>query len=421
MDERLLQFIWQFQYFNKNSLLNSRSEEVQILHPGTYNTDQGPDFLEARIKIGATIWVGNVELHVKSSDWILHKHSSDKNYNNIILHVVWENDAVINIPFSTIELRSSVSKLLLNQYRDWMQHSLFIPCEKNIHQVKTITCEMWKQRLIIERLQYRSKVIFEYLKQSNNHWEEVFWWLLARNFGIKVNSESFEKIARTLPVNILAKHKNQIHQTEALLFGQAGLLENECRDDYPLMLAKEYRFYRTKYNLSPANVSLHFLRMRPSGFPTVRLAQLAMLIHKSSHLFSKIKEISTLKEAVTLLNVTANDYWHYHYTFDELSVYKKKNVGTQMVNSIFINTVIPVIFAYGHFRNEVEYKDKALKWLEEIPAEKNKITEGFLQLGIRNKIAFDSQALIHLKKEYCDQKKCLECSIGNSLLKNSGL
>jgi len=419
MNERLLHYIWKLQYFNKNELTTADAEQLQIIHPGNFNTNQGPDFLDAKIKIGNTIWAGNIELHIRSSDWKSHKHSDDKNYNNVILHVVWQHDVNLDLPFSTLELQSRVSKLLLNKYDELMNTDSFIACEKMIGQVNDITWSSWKERLLIERLQNKSQLIFNYLNENNNHWEETFWWLLAKNFGIKVNSDAFEKIARSLPVNILAKHKNQIHQTEALLFGQAGLLENNFTEDYPQLLKREYRFLKAKYQLKPINISLHFLRMRPSNFPSIRLAQLSMLVHQSLHLFSKVKESNSLKEVKGFLDITANDYWHYHYVFEESSSFKIKNLGTQMVNNILINTVVPVLFAYGHHHHENKYKDKALQWLEQIPTESNTITNGYTKLNISNKNAFDSQSLIQLKNEYCNKKRCLDCAIGNKIIKNA--
>ena len=300
-----------------------------------------------------------------------------------------------------------------------MKATTFIPCESSITNVDSLTWNSWKDRLLAERLQQKAGVIFEYLTKNNNHWEETFWWLLASNFGIKVNSIAFEKIAKSLPISILAKHKNQIHQLEALLFGQAGLLENTFKDAYPAMLQKEYLFYKAKYKLQPIQASLFFLRMRPANFPSVRLAQLAMLINQSVNLFSIIKESKSLKEIKVLLNVTANDYWHYHYVFDESTAFKEKNTGAQMINNILINTIVPIVFAYGLFNKEENYKAKALEWLEEISAEKNNITNAYTQLGIENNNAFDSQALIQLKNEYCNKKRCLECAVGNRLIKTA--
>ncbi len=417
MTERLLQYIWQLQYYNKNELATSEGETLSILHAGNINTNQGPDFLDARIKVNATTWSGSIELHIKSSDWKNHKHSSDPNYNNVILHVVWMDDTELNLPFPVLELQPKVSKLLLARYDELMNAKSFIPCEKMIHQAPPIVWIGWKERLLIERLQKKAGNIFSNLAQNNNHWEETFWWLIASNFGATVNSDAFEKIAHSLPLGILAKHKNQLHQTEALLFGQAGLLNGEFIEDYPIMLQKEYVFYKNKYRLQSIQIPLHFLRMRPSNFPTIRLAQLAMLVHQSVHLFSIIKETVLLKDIRKLLSLTANDYWHYHYTFDEPTGFKEKKLGGQMTDTIIINTIVPILFSYGLHHKEQVYKDRALQWLEEIRAEKNSVTNGYSRLGIDNKNAFDSQAFIQLKHFYCDEKRCLECAIGNKLLR----
>jgi hypothetical protein len=415
--EKLLHYIWQFQYFNTKQLVTVGGEAVQIIHPGTLNTNQGPDFLDAKIKIGNTIWAGSVELHIKTSDWQAHQHSKDKNYNNVVLHVVWHDDMYLNLAIPVVELKNTVSKLLLQQYDNWMQQANFIPCHSSIATVKEITWMAWKERLLVERLQDKSAEILQYISPTQQHWEEIFWWRLAKNFGIKINSTAFEKMAQSVSINILAKHKNQIHQTEALLFGQAGLLQANFTDAYPILLQKEYLFLQQKYGLTPIAYPVHFLRMRPANFPTVRLAQLAMLIHNSSHLFSKIKDAQHLQEVKDYLDVSANDYWHYHYQLDDESSYAIKNVGKQMVENIIINTIVPILFAYGIFYKEEAYKQKALKWLMQIGAEKNSITNGFVALGISNKNAFDSQALIQLKNNYCTKKRCLECAIGNAILK----
>jgi len=420
MTERLLQFIWQFQYFNKSELATTSGEKVQIIFPGKYNTNQGPDFSDAKIKIGSTTWAGAIELHLKTSDWEKHNHENDKNYKNVILHVVLENDdnktdGVVPL----VELRTRISKLLLQRYEELMNSSSFIPCEKIIHTVRDITWKSWKERLLAERLMRKTNAVDNYLQQNNYHWEETFWWLLARNFGMKVNADAFEAMARSVSINILAKHKQQIHQLESLLLGQAGLLNGKkFTEDYPKLLQKEYSFLQNKYNLKPIHVPVHFLRMRPGNFPTIRLAQLAMLVHTSAHLFSKIKEENSVTEITKWFDVTANDYWHYHYRFDEASSFKKKKLGGTMIDNIIINTICPVLFAYGNYHDENKYKDKALKWMEQTTAESNSITKGFVKLNIENKNAYDSQALIELKNEYCNKKRCLECGAGNYLLKN---
>jgi len=421
MTERLLQFIWQFQYFNKIELATTAGESVQVLFAGQYNTNQGPDFSDAKIKIGKTTWAGTVELHIQTSDWKKHNHQNDKNYNNVILHVVWDDDtsasSVLKSDVPVLELKGRVSKILLQRYEELMNSSSFIPCENNINTVRDITWKSWKDRLLVERLLRKAKIAETYLQQNNYHWEETFWWLLAKNFGMKVNADAFEAIARSISINILAKHKSQIHQLEALLLGQAGLLYGKFTDEYPKLLQREYKFLKEKYKLKPIHQPVHFLRMRPGNFPTIRLAQLAMLITGSAHLFSKIKETVSVKDVVKWFDVTANDYWHYHYKFDETSAFKKKNLGAAMVDNIIINTVAPVLFAYGTYHDENKYKEKAMKWLEKTAAESNNITKGFQKLGIENKSAFDSQALIELKNEYCSKKRCLDCGVGNAILK----
>ncbi|MGN6603976.1 MAG: DUF2851 family protein, partial [Ginsengibacter sp.] len=381
MKEDLLQYIWKFQYYNNNSLCSTNDEPISVLHPGKHNFNQGPDFTDAKIKINETLWAGNIEVHVNSSHWDLHKHSTDDNYRNIILHVVWNHDKEINdidgnvLP--TLELQDKVSKILLDKYRQLMEVPQFIPCEKLTATLSGLALTAWKQRLAAERLLLKSENSLKILQRTNYHWEETFWWLIAANFGLKVNSEAFKKIAQSLPLYLVAKHKNNVLGIEALLFGQAGLLKNDFADKYPSMLKKEYDFYSRKYKLKPVDEDLHFLRMRPANFPTIRLAQLAMLIHNSEHLFSKIKETGSAKELKEMFAVEANDYWHYHYTFDEESDFKIKRLGKTMIENILINTVAPIVFCYGLHHQDEFYKEKALRWLEEIGPEKNAITKGF--------------------------------------------
>jgi hypothetical protein len=421
MTERLLQFIWQFQYFHSNELTASAGESIQVIFPGQFNTNQGPDFIHAKIKIDKEIWAGNVELHIKTSDWHKHQHQHDPNYNNVILHVVWEDDekqGSIRSSIPVIELQSRISNLLLQRYEDLMHASSFIPCEKSIHTIRDITWKSWKERLLAERLLRKAKTVATYLQQNNYHWEETFWWLLARNFGMKVNADAFEAVARSVSITNLAKQKYQVQQLEALLLGQAGLLKKAFSEEYPKLIQVDYNFQQHKYKIKPVPVPFLFLRMRPGNFPTIRLAQLAMLIHKSAHLFAKIKEADSLKDVKSLFDVTASDYWNYHYRLDEPSPFKKKSLGESMIDNIIINTAAPVLFAYGEYHQEQKYKDKALQWLEETTPEQNAITKGFQAIDIENKTAYDSQALIELKNEYCNKRKCLECAVGNSILMN---
>ncbi len=417
MTERLLQYIWQFQHFNSRNLFTVAGEAVSIIQKGEFNVHQGPDFTNARITIGGIEWAGNIELHVKASDWDLHQHSNDPNYKNIILHVVWNNDKHITASFPMLELQNHVAVMLLEKYEELMQSPYFIACGGQIKNLPYLTLAGWKQRLLIERLQQRAQYIEKLLLQSKQHWEEVFWWMLARNFGVKINADSFERIAKTIPINILGKHKNQVQQVESILLGQAAILDKHFEEDYPKMLRREYEFLQKKYALQKCHAPLYYLRMRPANFPTVRLAQLAMLIHRSNHLFSSIRDTEKLEDLKELLTVTANDYWHYHYVPGEPADFNKKTLGKQMIENIIINTVVPMLYAYGFVYSKSSFQERAIRWLEQVLAENNAITKGFAREGLAINSAFDSQALIQLKNEYCNQKRCLECAVGNWLLK----
>lgn len=416
MTERLLHFIWQFQYFSRTELSTTTGEPVQVLHPGNYNTHQGPDFNGARIRIGSTTWAGTAELHVRSSDWGRHRHEYDRNYRNVILHVVWEDDGVWNnIP--VLELRERVPGLLLERYTELMGRPVFVSCEKMIQTVNELTWSSWKERLMAERLLRKAGIMEQLLEASKGHWEECCWRLLAKNFGMPVNAAAFEEVARTLPMRLLSRHRSQIHQLEALLLGQAGLLNEAFVEDYCIMLQKEYQFLLRKYGLQPIHQPVHFLRMRPGNFPTLRLAQLAAVLHKNVQLFSAIRESASLKEVMDLFSVTASDYWNFHYSFGEATPFLQKHLGRAMIGTVIVNTIVPVLFAYGTFHQEETYKEKALKWLRETAPEENSITKGFQRLGIATANAAESQALIELKNEYCDKKRCLDCGVGNAILK----
>jgi len=421
MTERLLQFIWQFQYFNRYELFTTEGSTLHIIHPGKYNTNQGPDFLEASIKIDGITLAGNIELHVQSSDWNRHGHQQDSNYKNVILHVVWQHDMPDHSLFvPVLVLENRIASILLGQYNEWMQKPGFIPCAAAIKKVNGLVWTAWTERLLAERMLRKSNYVLQLLETNKRHWEETCWQLLANNFGMRVNAAAFENIARSLPLSILARHKNQAAVLEALLMGQAGLLDQSFTDDYALLLQREYRFHQHKYGLRKVAGNVFFLRMRPAAFPTIRLSQLAILLHSSMHLFATIKETTSLRDICTLLNVAANDYWHYHYRFDEPAGYRVKNLGSSMINSIIINTVAPLLFAYGLYHKEQSLKDKAIQWLAETEAEKNNIIKGWHATGISAKNASQSQALLELKTQYCDEKRCLDCAVGNALLKQKG-
>ena len=420
MNEKLLQFIWLFQYFNSSELKTVEEEPLLILAPGRLNRNQGPDFSMARIQLGCTTWSGNIEVHVFASEWYRHHHQNDENYTNVILHVVWKYDLTesSSLPgISTLELQPRIAHMLLHRYEQLMNSPCLVPCEKSLPAVKEIVWTNWKECLLLERLARKAQYVTTLLEQSKFHWGETFWWMIARSFGALVNADAFEIIARSIPITVLTRHKHQIHQLEALLFGQAGMLNCSMTEPYGLLLQKEYGFYKKKYRLKQVPVSLKSLRMRPSSFPAVRLAQLAMLIHTSSHLLSSVIEGKTVREVKALLTVTANDYWHYHYHFGEAGELSIKKTGDDMVSNIVINTIVPVLFAYGSYHKNELYTSKAVSWLEEITAEKNRIMRGWSASGVVSKNAFDSQALLELKINYCDYKRCLECKVGNALLR----
>ncbi len=421
MNEKLLQFVWQFQYYNRNELTTTSGESLAIIISGSHNTHQGPDFLDAAININTIRFAGNIELHVKASDWYKHQHEDDLQYNNVILHVVWINDADITTTngtlLPTLVLQDRVPKVLLERYTQMMATSN-IPCHNiAMPKLSELAWMAWKERLLAERLERKSKKVLELLETTKQHWEEVFWIMLASNFGVKVNTELFEAMAQSISVNILAKHKHQIHQIEAILLGQSNLLNNTYSDSYAILLQKEYRFLKQKYQLKSITIQPNFLRMRPANFPTIRLAQLAMLIINSLHLFSKIKEQKDVATVKQLFNVTANDYWHTHYQFDKLSDFLEKKLGASTIDNLLINTVIPVLFAYGLHVQDEALKDKAIKWLMAIKNEANNITKQWQHNSVAIVSAFDSQALIELTNNYCTQKRCLECAIGNKIFK----
>lgn len=416
MTEKLLQFIWRFQYFNRSGLLTTDGESIEVLHPGRHNQEQGPDFLHARIRIGATIFAGSVELHLRTTDWNRHHHSADPNFQNVVLHVVYQHDTIVN-NLPVLELQPRISSLLLDRYERLMQSDAFIPCGKNLNQVPALTWESWKERLLAERLQRKAGHLINPLAGNELHWEEGFWCLLARSFGAKTNSDAFEAIARSLPLKILNRHRHSIHQLEAMLLGQARLLEHSFSDGYPRMLQKEYRYLQQKLGLKPIHLPVHFLRMRPQNFPTVRLAQLAALLQRSTHLFSKMLEAALPEQMGELLQATANDYWHYHYRFDEATVFQPKKIGTEMTHHLLINVVAPMLFAYGSYHRQPWYTEKAADLLHQLPAENNSVIRGFRNLGIEVNNAADAQAMLEMRRAYCNERRCLECAAGNALLK----
>ncbi len=422
MTEDFLHFIWKYKNFDAKNIQTIDGQEIKIIKTGEHNTHAGPDFLNAQIIIGDTHWAGNVELHLKTSDWTAHNHSKDPAYQNIILHVVYDHDTPTAIPENRplLALKAAISDNTIAKYETLKNQHQTIPCEPFIGRVDEIVKTSWIDRMLAERLEYKAEYIRRLLHQNKNDWAETAYQVTGRNFGFKVNAEPFEKLTRAIPHKILARHKNNLQQIETMLFGQAGFLQEVYTDSYPEAMRKEYRFLAGKYNFTPNRKSeWKFLRLRPGNFPTLRISQFAALIFKSEHLFSKILEVSDIKQAVSFFEVNASDYWKTHYTFQTPSKSKSTGaLGKESIYNLIINTVAPLLFSYGHIKNEPKYKDIALNLLEHCPRELNSITKSSTELGFNNKNAYDSQGLIHLRNEHCNKQLCLDCRIGAAVLKN---
>ena len=422
LSEEFLHYVWEQQLFHSEDLKIATGESLEIINTGKRNPDSGPDFFNAKIKIGQTIWAGNIEVHKKSSDWQLHNHNTDKTYDSVILHVVEENDKPVfrttgnEIPVFCLKYPEHIRQ----NYQQLLDSLTWIACQNQFHKINPVLLQLGFNRLMIERLEAKTGEIMARLHQNNNDWNETFYHVLARMFGFKVNSLPFEMLAKSLPLRILAKHRNSIFQLEALFFGNSGLLNQQLiGDDYYLKLREEYSFLYKKYKLSGLEGHLwKFMRLRPVNFPTVRISQMAALVHRSHSLFSKITEIESLDEIKQLFDVKASEYWDLHYNFNKTTnKHSVKNLGESSINSIIINVVIPFLFVFGETHNKNYLKNRALDFLEKLPPEKNSIVNGWEKLGIECRSAFESQALLQLKNLYCDKKKCLNCQIGVKLVK----
>lgn len=423
MTEEFLYFIWQNQLYNKENFRTSDGEAIDVLSVGTRNSDSGPDFFNAKIKIGDTIWAGNVEIHVKSSDWYKHLHEKDKAYDSLILHIVNDIDKeVYNSKGNKIETAKIVfDKKYLENFNDLLNNQLWINCENQIKLIDKIYINSWLNNLLVERLESKSEAIKQILEKNQNDWEETLYQLIARNFGQNTNSLPFELLSKSLPQKILAKHKNNLLQIEALLYGQAGFLDVDCYDDYYIALKKEYKILKQKYSLIPIENHLwKFLRIRPTNFPTIRISQFANLIYKSTNLFSKLIEVKGAAHIADLLSVNASVYWNNHYRFGVQSEKSEiKAIGKSAIDVIIINSIVPILFLYGKVRDNEYLCDLSLDFLNNIKAEKNSIISKWSEIGIKAENSFDSQALLQLKNAYCNKNECIKCLIGNKIILNN--
>lgn len=423
MKEAFLHYVWKYTLFSVTDLYSSLKERIVIVKNGTYNTNSGPDFLNAQLKIDNQFWSGNIEIHLKSSDWYLHNHEVDSNYDAVILHVVWEHDADIymknNIPIPTLVLKDLVDQNLLKNYTNLLSYkTLWIPCQNQITSIDSFTFFNWKERLFFERLESKSIVICDLLKTSNNNFEAVLFQLLAKNFGLKVNGDSFLQLAQSIDFSIIRKEQFNEQKLAALLFGQAGFFDGMVEEEYFLLLKNEYDYLKHKYNLYPiSNKQFSFFRMRPNNFPTIRIAQLVSLFSEQQNLFSKLIKIEKLDAFYTLFSLSVNDFWKIHYTFETRSKKSDKKLTKSFIDLLLINTIIPLKFVYQKNRGGAD-EENILKLIQQIKPEKNSIISKFSELKINSTSAFQTQALLELKNNYCAPKRCLECAIGNKLLRS---
>ncbi|HEY0271829.1 MAG TPA: DUF2851 family protein [Chitinophaga sp.] len=418
--EDLLQFIWQFRLFNADNLYTTAGEPVRIISTGSWNRNDGPDFSGARIRIGNTLWAGHVEIHLRASDWYKHQHQQDRRYDRVILHVVFEQDLPHEIPsLPCVVLAPRISKLLLQRYRQLRESRDFVPCGLQAGKTTPLTWQSWSDRLLLERWDRKTTTLRGWLQQTRQDWEEICYQGLAQGFGQPVNAGAFLQLAQSLPLRILLRNKASLEVVEALLFGQAGMLEGTFADAYPQALQRHYRYLRHKYQLQPVPAyTWKWLRMRPSAFPTLRIALLAALLHQRSHLFSRLLAATHLQQLEDLLTVPPSTYWQTHYRFDA-PVSRLLMPGKQLVHNILINTLLPLLYWYGQQKARPEMQERAMTWIGALPPEENRIISGWQATGMHAANAADTQALLQLKQHYCEERRCLECTIGAKLLKGS--
>ncbi|MFH6944138.1 DUF2851 family protein [Flavobacterium sp. FlaQc-50] len=423
MKEEFLHYLWKFKKFETLNLKTTQNEPVTIIKSGDYLGLSGPDFFNAQIIIGKQKWAGNVEIHLKSSDWYVHGHESDIAYENVILHVVWEHDTAIfrvdNTEISVLVLKDYVSSEILNNYELLTKPKSWIPCEREIARIDEFVFKNWLERIFFERLERKSELVFSFLKEKNQDWEAVLFCLLAKNFGLNINGDSFFQIAKSIPFSIVRKEGFETENLEALFFGISGLLDMENEDVYFTDLKIRYFYLISKYQLPKVYIDpLQFFKLRPDNFPTIRLSQLAALYKKHQNLFTAIIEVKSIKKVYELFAVSSTLYWQNHYQFDKESPKKVKTVSKSFIDLIILNTIIPLQFAYAEKRGEFISED-LIDFMKEVTPEKNSIIDKFESFGVVSNSAFDTQALLQLKKEYCNQNACLKCAIGIELLKGN--
>lgn len=423
MNEDYLHYLWKFQKFDSTHLVTTNGENVMVKSIGFHNKNSGPDFLEGSISIGNTNWYGNIEIHIKSSDWNLHKHQYDKAYNNVILHVVFENDKEIKnengeiIP--TVELKNLINKKKLKEYTYFINNGLKIACQRQINDVNSFTKNNWLDRLIIERLETKTNTILTTLKNNKGDWNQTYLHFLMRYFGMKVNGEAMSTLSAKTSFKIIQKEHHNLFSLEALLYGQAGFLGlDNITDDYFLELRKEYLFLKQKYLLTSMElINWKLSKLRPPNFPTIRIAQVAQILFGNHQLFAMVRDFATIEDYKKVLKVSTSTYWKAHYVFGKEVEKTKNTVGKMLMHNIIINVISPMSFAYGKSINDDRYCNYATKLVADLPSENNSIVTLWKSLGMESNSAMQSQGIIELYTNYCVPKKCLNCGIGVQILK----
>lgn len=420
--EDLLQFIWEQQLFDKTSLKTNNGDDITIINPGFLNSNSGPDFENATIKIGATVFYGSVEIHIEGRDWNQHAHHENPHYNTVVLHVCYSISSDVfredRTTIPSLELQNRINMESLNSYKNLLEAKPFNACQNLISSIKPVTIINWIDRMIIERLEERCALFDAHIVLANNNWNQGFYMAIVRSFGMPVNSEAFEEISIKLPFDIVAKHSSSLFQLESLFFGISNLLEREMNDQYAQELKKEYWFLSQKYNLTTINTSLKFGRMRPMNLPTVKLAQLAAFFHHQPNFINELLLLPELSAIRKNLDFQVSPYWLTHYTFTSKSDSKSKKLSQPYINHILLNAIIPFVFFYEKRKKDLD-SNKALQYLSSLPSENNSIIQQWKSIGIQSSNALCSQALLHLYKSYCMPKKCLQCNIGRTILINN--
>lgn len=422
MKEELLHYIWKTKNFSMSNLITEDKQNLEVKNFGFHNEHSGPDFLQAQIKIADTWWFGHAEIHIKSSDWYAHKHQEDPGYENVILHIVYEHDQEVYRKDGTkipcLVLKDRISNYLVESYYQIINQQSWVPCAYYMDEGSLVEFYFQRHKLFIERLEQKSIELLSEFNRNGKNWDQLLWYSICKSFGLKVNADAMTELALKVPIRLLFKHAFNPIQLESILFGQAGMLPQKSEFEYVGKLRSEYQFLKKKYQMTPMKGrEWKYMRLRPNSFPTIRIAQLANLYSKGSQLHQQIHTADSVHDVYRALEGTAGEFWNDHYTLYKSSDHHTtKQISKRMKELVVINAVIPYIFTMGQVNSDDSLTEKAMQWAQELPPESNKIIRKWKSIGIEVENAYDSQAMIHLKNMYCNQKKCLECRHGHKIV-----